>query len=101
MYNAMSSHLLATELADYLVTKGLPFRQAHELVGKVVQISIETDQPLWSLPLVVYQSISTLFEQDVHEWLDFEKAVERRNGPGGTAKAAVIAQIEALRLKLS
>jgi len=97
MYNAMSSHLLATELADYLVAKGMPFRQAHDAVGKVVRLAMEAGQPLWSLPLAAYRSVSPLFERDVHEWLDFERAVERRSGPGGTARASVLAQIEALK----
>ena len=96
MYQAMSSHLLATELADYLVEKGLPFRQAHDVIGKIVQFSLQHNQPLWSIPLPVYQNFSPLFERDVHTWLDFERAVERRNSIGGTAKAAVLAQIEAL-----
>ncbi|MFQ5576562.1 MAG: argininosuccinate lyase, partial [Anaerolineae bacterium] len=100
MYEAMSSHLLATELADYLVSKGLPFRQAHHVAGQAVRLSIETGQPLWSIPLPVYQSISPLFERDVHAWLDFERAVERRAGIGGTARAAVAAQLEALKEKL-
>ncbi len=99
MYEAMSSHLLATELADYLVEKGLPFRQAHDVIGKVVQMSLETEQPLWSVPLSAYKSFSPLFDRDVHTWLDFERAVERRDSVGGTAKAAVLAQIEALRKK--
>ncbi len=100
MYKAMSSHLLATELADYLVGKGLAFRQAHDVIGKVVQLSLENDQALWSIPLPVYKSFSPLFDSDVHTWLDFERAVERRNSVGGTAKAAVLAQIEALRKKV-
>ena len=97
MAQAMNSHLLATELADYLVSKGLPFRQAHEVVGRVVQLSLSTDQALWSMPLQVYQSISPLFERDVHERLDFERAVERYNSPGGSGLPAVVAQIEALQ----
>jgi argininosuccinate lyase len=97
MYAAMDSQLLATELADYLVAKGMPFRQAHHLVGQIVQLSIETEQPLWSIPLAVYQQQSGLFERDVHEWLDFHRAVERRGGSGGTAEASVKAQIAQLR----
>jgi len=100
MYEAMSSHLLATELADYLVEKGLPFRQAHDIIGKVVQMSLETEQPLWSIPLIAYKSFSPLFDRDVHTWLDFERAVERRDSPGGTARATVIVQIESLRAKV-
>ena len=100
MYGAMSSHLLATELADYLVEKGLPFREAHEVVGKVVQLSIESNQPLWSIPLLALKTISPLFDRDVHDWLDFENAVERRRSIGGTAKAAVQAQIASLRQRV-
>jgi argininosuccinate lyase len=97
MAQAMNSHLLATELADYLVSKGMPFRQAHEVVGRVVQLSLSIDQSLWSMPLQVYQSISPLFERDVHERLDFEKAVERYNSIGGSGLSPVLAQIEALQ----
>ena len=101
MYNAMSSHLLATELADYLVEKGLPFREAHEVVGKVVHLSIETGQPLWSIPLPALKTISPLFDRDVHDWLDFENAVERRQSIGGTAKTTVQTQISSLREKIA
>lgn len=100
MYNGMSSLLLATELAHYLVSKGLPFRQAHEMVGKVVQLSLSLDQPLWSMPLAAYQSVSAHFERDVHQWLDFERAVERYNSLGGPARASVQAQISALQEKI-
>ncbi|MFQ5614417.1 MAG: argininosuccinate lyase [Anaerolineae bacterium] len=97
MRQAMHSELLATELADYLVGKGLPFREAHHLVGQLVQFSLATEQPLGSIPLAVYRQYSELFERDVHEWLDFDRAVERRDGPGGTALAPVRAQISELR----
>ncbi len=97
MYDAMSSHLLATELADYLVEKGLPFRDAHAVVGHVVRASVESGQPLWSMPLPVLKSASPLFDHDVYDWLDFENAVERRRSIGGTAKSAVLAQIASLR----
>ncbi len=99
MYQAMTSHLLATELADYLVAKGLPFRQAHAVVGQVVQLSLSTAQPLWSIPLPLYQSVSPLFERDIHAHLDFEKAIERYDSLGGSAQTAVIHQIEVLQEK--
>jgi argininosuccinate lyase len=99
MYDAMTSHLLATELAHYLVDKGLPFRQAHEVIGKLVQLALSIDQPLWSLPLQVYQSISPLFERDVHTFLDFEKSIERYKNGGGPARASVLSQIEQLRAR--
>ncbi len=101
MYHAMNSLLLATELADYLVEKGMPFRTAHDTVGKVVQVSLDSEQALWSIPLPVLESISPLFEMDVYDWLDFKSAVERRQSVGGTAKASVIAQIKTLRANIS
>ncbi len=101
MVAAMSSLLLATELADYLVSKGMPFRDAHDVAGQVVQLSLATEQPLWSIPLPAYKSISPLFDRDVHDWLNFESAVERRRSPGGTAKDSVLAQIAAMKTLLA
>jgi argininosuccinate lyase len=97
IYEAMDSTMLATELADYLVSKGMPFRQAHHLVGQIVQQAIALDQPLFSFPLAAYQQFSDLFDRDVHEWLTFKRAADRRESPGGTGKMAVREQLEALR----
>ncbi len=96
-YEAMDSTMLATELADYLVSKGMPFRQAHSLVGQIVKQAVALDQPLYSFPLAAYQQFSELFDRDVHTWLTFHRAAERRNSPGGTSESAVLEQIEALR----
>jgi argininosuccinate lyase len=97
MYEAMDSTMLATELADYLARKGMPFRQAHHLVGRIVQQSLALEQPLYSIPLAVYQQFSELFDRDLHEWLTFKRAADRRESPGGTGAQAVRDQIEALR----
>ena len=97
MYEAMDSTMLATELADYLVSKGMPFRQAHHLVGQIVQQAIALEQPLSSFPLAAYRQFSELFERDVHEWLTFKRAADRRESVGGTGGQAVRAQLEALR----
>lgn len=97
IYDSMDSGMLATELADYLVSKGMPFRQGHHLVGQIVQQAIKLDQPLSSFPLAAYQQFSPLFERDVHAWLTFNRAADRRTSPGGTAEAAVREQWEALR----
>jgi argininosuccinate lyase len=91
---ALDEGLLATELADYLVAKGLPFRQAHHLVGQVVQASEQVGKPLSQLPLETYQGVSPLFEADVFGWLDFQAAVDKRTARGGTSPAAVAEQIE-------
>ena len=97
IYDSMDSAMLATELADYLVSKGMPFRQAHHLVGQIVQQAIRLDQPLFSFPLAAYQQFSPLFERDVHQWLTFNRAADRRRSPGGAAEAEVRDQLEALR----
>jgi argininosuccinate lyase len=99
MQAALADEMLATELADYLVIKGVPFRQAHHLVGRVVLKALEQGESLRALPLSHYRAISELFASDLTEWLDFERAVERRNSVGGTALESVTAQlVEAERL---
>ncbi|MCB0167848.1 MAG: argininosuccinate lyase [Anaerolineae bacterium] len=97
IYDAMDSLMLATELADYLVDKGLPFREAHHLVGQIVQQAIAIDQPLYSFPLAAYKKFSDLFDRDVHERLTFNRAADRRDSLGGTSENAVKAQIDLLR----
>jgi argininosuccinate lyase len=97
IYDSMDSAMLATELADYLVSKGMPFRQAHHLVGEIVQKAITLEQPLYSFPLAAYQQFSSLFERDVHQWLTFNRAADRRTSSGGTGEAAVREQLDVLR----
>ncbi|WP_078545104.1 argininosuccinate lyase [Litchfieldia alkalitelluris] len=74
----------ATELADYLASKGLPFRDAHEVVGKLVLTCIQRGIYLLDLPLEDYQDASELFSKDIYEVLLPENAVSRRNSAGGT-----------------
>lgn len=93
MQAALSDEMLATELADYLVAKGIPFREAHHLVGQVVQKASAHQVGLRGLLLSDYQEVSKLFQRDLMTWLDFERAVERRDSVGGTARASVEAQL--------
>lgn len=74
----------ATELADYLASKGIPFRKAHAIVGKLVLKGLETETNLQDIPLAEYKQISPLIEEDVYHDLQSEVAVERRNSLGGT-----------------
>jgi argininosuccinate lyase len=97
IYDQMDSAMLATELADYLADKGLPFREAHQLVGQIVQHAIAIDQPLYSFPLAAYKQFSELFDRDVHERLTFNRAADRRAGIGGSGERAVLEQLELLR----
>ena len=93
MQAALSDEMLATELADYLVTKGIAFREAHHLVGQVVQRALAQKVDLRDLLLSDYQEVSNLFQRDLTTWLDFERAVERRDSVGGTALASIEAQL--------
>ncbi|MFD2705296.1 argininosuccinate lyase [Salibacterium lacus] len=74
----------ATELADYLAAKGLPFREAHEVVGKLVLKCIEKGMYLLDLSMEEYKTASTLFEEDIYEVLKPSTVVARRNSAGGT-----------------
>jgi argininosuccinate lyase len=98
--SAALGYLNATELADYLVAKKMPFREAHSLVGKIVVRASELGLTLESMPVREYQSFSPLFEDDLYRCLDLQKAVDRRKEPGGTSTAAVKKAISALRKKL-
>lgn len=84
----------ATELADYLATKGMPFREAHEVTGKLVFTCIQKGIFLLDLPLDEMQKESKLIEQDVYDVLAPEAAVRRRNSLGGTGFDQVRLQIE-------
>jgi argininosuccinate lyase len=93
MQAALTDEMLATELADYLVAKGVPFREAHHLVGQIVQRALSQGVGLRGLLLSDYQEVSKLFKRDVMAWLDFERAVERRDSIGGTARASMETQL--------
>jgi argininosuccinate lyase len=84
----------ATELADYLANKGVPFREAHEIVGKLVLACIEKGVFLADLPLDVYKEASPLFEEDIYEALKPCTAVNRRNSAGGTGFSEVRKALE-------
>lgn len=92
--------LTSTEVADYLARKGMPFREAHEVAGRVVQEALARGSQLWDLPLEVYRGISPLFERDINEAVRPAAAVETKRAPGGTAKAAVEAQLDGARLRI-
>lgn len=90
----------ATELADYLATKGLPFRKAHELVGLLVLDCIKKGIYLQDVNLQDYQMLSPLINEDVYEVLKSRTAVSRRNSLGGTGFESVKKQIEEAKKEL-
>lgn len=90
-------YINATDAADYLVKKGLPFRQAYYIIGKIVQDAIAKKLPLCDIPLTVYQQYSPLFEEDYYEAIDLDHMLEGRQVFGGPAPSCVAQQIELTR----
>jgi argininosuccinate lyase len=97
MAAALDDGMLATDLADYLVRRGVPFRQSHHLVGQAVKRAEALGVSLQELDLTDYQNIHPAFAEDVHTVFDFRRSVEARDVSGGTAPAAVRAQINQAR----
>ncbi|NXT70613.1 ARLY2 lyase, partial [Chaetops frenatus] len=97
MERALSPEMLATDLALYLVRKGMPFRQAHVASGKAVQLAETKGITLNHLSLEELQNISPLFGSDVAQVFSVVSSVEQFTAAGGTAKSSVSAQIEQLR----
>lgn len=91
---ATKGYLNATELADYLVNKGVPFRTAHDSVGKVVLYGISIGKELNELNLVDFQKVSKLIENDVFEALSLEKTLASKNQIGGTSPERVFQALE-------
>jgi argininosuccinate lyase len=87
--------LLATDLADYLVLHGLPFRQAHEVIGKLVAYSIEQHRGFADLKLEEFQRFSEYFGPDLFEVLDLDRAIDQRTAIGAPSRKNVAASLEA------
>ncbi len=83
----------ATDAADYLVKKGLPFREAHEFIGKLVLYAIKNNKSLADLSLAEYKLISPIFEEDIYHAISMETCVESRNVIGAPSEKAVLAAI--------
>jgi len=96
MMKALSAEMLATDLADYLVRKGVPFRETHHISGACVRLAEEQKVSLDSLTLEQLQAIDSRFEADVSKVWDYEVSVERKCSIGGTAKESVLKQIDDL-----
>jgi len=101
MAAALDDAMLATELADYLVRKGIPFRQSHHLAGQAVRKAETTGVSLQALDLAEYAAIHPVFAADLYDVLDVRQAVAARDVEGGTAPAAVRLQIERARALLA
>ncbi|MCC6985063.1 MAG: argininosuccinate lyase, partial [Anaerolineales bacterium] len=105
MRSAIDSTMMATDLADYLVAKGVPFREAHSLAGKVVRAADEKKVRMEELPLEAYQAIGAalseskgpVFEADVYQVFDPLESINKRNTVGGTSLQSVKNQISKIK----
>ncbi|MCX7151051.1 MAG: argininosuccinate lyase, partial [Proteobacteria bacterium] len=98
---ALEGHATATDLADYLVKKGLPFRDAHEVVARAVRAAEQLGCDLAALPLAKLKSFSPLVANDVYGVLSLEGSVASRKHAGGTAPAQVRAAVKRARRDLA
>ncbi|MFH0703233.1 MAG: argininosuccinate lyase [bacterium] len=95
MYEASKKGFInATDAADYLVKKGLPFRDAHEIIGKLVLYCINNETDLEKMSLEEYKNFSPVFDESIYKAISLEECVNRRNIPGGPAKEAMNSIIE-------
>jgi argininosuccinate lyase len=92
--------VLATEVADYLVTKGVPFRDAHEVSGRLVHHCLAEGTRLELLSLELLRRFHARFDADVAGWLDYDRAIERRDLPGGPARVRVRVALEVARAEV-
>ena len=97
---ASAGFINATDLADYLTRKGMPFRDAYRLVGSLVAKCIESGKTLETLTLDEYRAESELFDEDVYTEINLENCVERRISAGGTGSNSIENQIHTLRRAL-
>ncbi|MGH7242062.1 MAG: argininosuccinate lyase [Phycisphaerales bacterium] len=98
--SALDGYANATELADYLVAKGIPFRDAHDIVGKLVRHAIEKSRRLEDLPLAELQSIDKRIDAGVFKSLELETGLARREIAGGTGPKSVATAIQQARTRL-
>ncbi len=98
---AQKGFINATDLADYLVKKGMPFRSAYKISGQLVAQCIRENTVLEELPLGTYQSYSELFDEDLYSQIDLVTCVEKRISEGGTSTASVLAQIAYVKEELA
>ncbi len=93
MEGRMDPQLLATDIADWLVRRGVPFRRSHEIVGRLVRRTEEEGVPLSSLSLEAFREIDEAFDEDVFTVFDWTASVEARDAAGGTSLRSVEAQV--------
>jgi len=101
MKAALSPDMLATDLAEYLVRKGVPFRDTHHISGQVVALAEKQNRPMDELSVEELQAVDERFGDDVKTIFDYQRSVEQRTATGGCSKSAVLKQIETLKATLA
>ncbi|PGH06470.1 argininosuccinate lyase [Polytolypa hystricis UAMH7299] len=97
MHAALAPEMLATEIADYLVRKGVPFREGHHISGRVVALAEELGVPMDQLTNEQIKQVDSRLEDDVRRCFDYHRAVELKDAVGGTSKRAVLEQVRAMK----
>ncbi|KAJ3330583.1 argininosuccinate lyase [Blyttiomyces sp. JEL0837] len=97
MKSGLSYDMLATDLADYLVRKGVPFRETHHIAGQAVRLAEERKVELNQLSFADIKGLHPAFEPDVKDVFDFTASIDRRNAIGGTSRTTVLDQVEKLK----
>ena len=97
---AKEGYINATDLADYLAKKGIPFREAYKIVGEIVRDAVKKGVTLEEIPLAEYQTISPVFDADLYEEISLATCVNKRTSEGGTAVSSVEKQIAIVRERL-
>ena len=97
---AAKGFINATDCADYLVKKGIPFRDAYKITGAIVRLCIENNLTLETMPIEKYKEFSNKFEEDIFEAINLETCVMQRKVEGGPAPESVKAQIEYIKNKI-
>ncbi|ORX99646.1 argininosuccinate lyase [Basidiobolus meristosporus CBS 931.73] len=97
MAASLSNDMLATDVAEYLVRKGVPFRETHHIAGAAVRLSEERGVPMSQLTVADYQTLHPSFSDDVASVWNYEQSIENRSSIGGTSKSRVLEQAASLK----
>ncbi|KAL7418464.1 argininosuccinate lyase [Cryptotrichosporon argae] len=100
MKAALTMDMLATDIADYLVRKGVPFRETHHISGRAVALAEQTRRQISDLSLAEWTTLSPHFAPDVADVFDFETSVEKRSAIGGPARAMIQRQVDIARQRI-
>ncbi|WWC86123.1 argininosuccinate lyase [Kwoniella dendrophila CBS 6074] len=101
MFKALTMDMLATDIADYLVRKGVPFRETHHISGRSVALAEKENKQISDLTLEQWKELSEHFTEDVKDIFNFENSVEKRNAIGGPARSMIKRQVDIARERIN